>query len=202
LLGKFGIERQAKLEPADYLVYAERLVEFDLGDIKAVLDRIASKPLEQYEKPWPEIAVLRKACADRVEQRRTRIRPEQLRPEARQAFFAPVDNMRALAAGGLRGSLEPIGDVMKQLEDGLSMDRSPRVARLDALAARVASAPPAAPECPHCGHSRSPQTILSLRSLSRYYAQRADATEDAEEKAAAEAAQAASEAGEGGHDAE
>jgi len=169
LLSAFGVRRQAKLDQQDYQVYASDLEPFNLEDIEAVLRRLSEKPREEYEPAFPDLATIVHAIKNRQQARETRIRPEQLRPEARQAI-ADAEEYKRLGAE----DLEPISlaDLIPQGLLGMESHRP--------TPAKATTPPELQNTCPHCGNQGSPQSSAMLRRLSEYYAKRAANAEEME----------------------
>ena len=120
LLSAFGVRRQAKLEDQDYLVYASDLERFELTDIEEVLRKIALRPREEFEPAFPDIGTLIRAIEQREYNRKTRIRPEQLRPEAREAIER-AEEYKRLEASGAKLAKENVAGLIEGAAKKLSM---------------------------------------------------------------------------------
>jgi hypothetical protein len=86
LLAKLGVRRQAKLAPADYLVFAEDLMDFEMMDIQSGLESLSSRPRNEGETAFPEVAVMvaEVQAAGRI-RRIAEVRERRLADEAREA---------------------------------------------------------------------------------------------------------------------
>lgn len=65
-----GTRRQAKLESEDYQVYAADLEEYELEDVKEILEKIGKSPRQQYESAFPEIGKILDALDTMITARR------------------------------------------------------------------------------------------------------------------------------------
>lgn len=145
-------------------VYSDDLMEFELDDVLAVLDRIGGTLCQQYESVIPGSNKIVDEIKQRQSNRATRIRPEQLRPEARKAI-ADVQEYKRLEA---IGDLEPFS--IKEL-----LDSNPKLLGMEShKPALPRVVPEMAEACPHCGFEPSPQSSATLFRLSDYYRKRAE----------------------------
>lgn len=86
LLAQYAIRRGGKLGDAEMDVYSHDLSAFEVHDIAAVLERLGRHVREEYESVLHPPNEIVNAVELRQHQRETRIRPEQLRPEVREAI--------------------------------------------------------------------------------------------------------------------
>lgn len=171
-LGKMAVRRGARLEEVEYEVYSDDLMQFELSDVIATLDRIGLSRREEYQPVFPDSPTLVDAVAYRQRLRETRIRPEQLRPEVREALATA----RQYELG--EGDRVPIGNL---LEDG-------RLKELCGLrpehvtAKKLFDIPVESEPCSHCSFSTSPQDSTTLFRLSDYYRKLAENAAERETK--------------------
>ena len=115
-LAKLAVRRGATIGELELGVYSEDLLQFELGDIIAVLDRIGQRRPQEYEAKFPDCPTLIDEVRKKQHNRETRIRPEQLSPEARQAL-ADVEKYKRLGPGW--SELVPIGNILEDLKSPL-----------------------------------------------------------------------------------
>lgn len=153
------MRRQANIGEAEYEVFSDDLQQFDIQDIFNALDRIGAQPRGEYGMAFPESAIIVQAVRNAEYTRKTRIRPEQLRPEVQEALAASAEHARRISSG------QPVElvavDVDKLILDAVKVRR--------ALPAK--SVPePVATVCPHCSMAeRMENDPISLGKLAAFY---------------------------------
>lgn len=157
------------MEEIEYEIYSSDLMEFELPDVFSALDRIGKTVPGQYESRFPDSATLIKAVRDRADMRRTRITPEQLRPEVREA----LQRSREYELG--QGERVPIGNI---LEDGKLKELCGGNSPVSRPSQPLKEIEP----CAHCGFATSSQDSATLFRMADYYRKLAENAAERETK--------------------
>jgi len=163
-LARMAVRRGASIGELELGVYSEDLLGFELEDIHAVLNRIGLKRPQEFETRLPDCPTLVDAIKEKQRQRETRIRPEQLSPEVRQALER-TEELKRLESEGRVPASEPIGKLLDELGRRTSMALAIPMKRLG-----IAAPVQIVTECPHCHLSASLEGDPSaLARIAKYY---------------------------------
>lgn len=116
-LTRMAVRRGALIGEIELGVYSEDLMEFELADIHATLNRIGQKVPAEFESPLLPGATIVAMVRQQWRNRITRIRPEQLRPEVRDAIARTEEYKRLEARGAL------VHEPLQLPVDALAMER-------------------------------------------------------------------------------
>jgi len=159
-----AVRRGASIGELELGVYSEDLLGFELEDIHAVLNRIGLKRPQEFETRLPDCPTLVDAIKEKQRQRETRIRPEQLSPEVRQALER-TEELKRLESEGRVPASEPIGKLLDELGRRTSMALAIPMKRLG-----IAAPVQVVTECPHCQLAASLEgDPAALARIAKYY---------------------------------